>query len=141
MFSFRLRNWLFEIKEWEIGEKRTRGKSQDGIDRNGEWKRQNHGLNRSDQVDKGALNRVSEDGNACVLVDGVSDILTNECMHFHAIVALNPTARAHNTKPDYHCLIHLLLHSVKHQVLSFPSCFLLFIFQIYILANKDQTCN
>ena len=68
----------------------------------GEWTRQSRGLNRSDQVDKGALNRVSEDGNACVLVDGVSDILTNECMHFHAIVALNPTTRAHNTKPDYH---------------------------------------
>lgn len=71
-----------------------------------------------------ALNRVSEDGHACVLVDGVSDILTNECMHFHAIVSLNPTTRAHNTKPDYHCLIHLLLHSVKHQVLTFPNILL-----------------
>lgn len=49
-------------------------------------------------------------GRACVLVDGVSDILTNECMHFHAIVAALTLTLLHvRTTLDPDSLLLLLL--------------------------------
>lgn len=54
---------------------------------NWEGKRQSRGLNQFDKTLQSCW--------ACVLVDSVSDILTNEYMHFHAIVA--SLVHVHNT--------------------------------------------